>query len=211
MLVAIRRRFTRLHAGRIPSLTAVLNAISKLPRHLFVPDAAREHAYEDRPLDIGFGQTISDPFVVALMTGLLGVKPGARILEIGTGSGYQAAVLAELGAKLWTIEIVEPLARQAASRLASLGCTHIQTRAGDGYVGWPDAAPFDGIIVTAGTIAPPPALLDQLAPGGKMVIPLGPNWAQEQLTLVQKDKKGRIRQKRFGQVFFVDLVRSPGP
>ncbi|HMP74886.1 MAG TPA: protein-L-isoaspartate(D-aspartate) O-methyltransferase [Kiritimatiellia bacterium] len=151
----------------------VLAAMRAMPRHRLVPAELREHAYQDSPLPIGHGQTISQPYIVALMTELAEVRSGDRVLEVGTGSGYQAAVLAEMGAVVFTIEIVEPLAERARRDLADLGYTNIQVRAGDGYLGWPEEAPFDAIIVTAGASHVPQPLVDQLKIGGRMVIPVG--------------------------------------
>jgi protein-L-isoaspartate(D-aspartate) O-methyltransferase len=181
-------------------------AIRNIPRHLFVPEAAQAEAYLAKPLAIGHGQTISDPFIVALMTSLLHVKPGDTILEIGTGSGYQAAVLSQLGADVLSVEIVEPLALEASARLVSLGYTNVKVRAGDGYAGWSEHQPFDSIIVTAGATHIPPALIGQLKPGGRMVIPLGPNWAQEQLMLITKRSDGSLKKRALGHVFFVDFT-----
>jgi protein-L-isoaspartate(D-aspartate) O-methyltransferase len=152
---------------------AVLAALRMVPRHRFVPPALAAEAYADEPLPIGEGQTISQPYIVALMTELLQVAPGERVLEIGTGSGYQAAVLAELGAEVYSIEIVEGLGRQAAARLAALGYERVHLRIGDGYRGWPERAPFAGILVTAAPDHIPRPLLEQLAPGGRLVIPVG--------------------------------------
>jgi protein-L-isoaspartate(D-aspartate) O-methyltransferase len=152
---------------------AVLDALRSVPRHQFVPLLARGEAYSDRPLPIGFDQTISQPYIVALMTELAEVQPGDRVLEIGTGSGYQAAVLASMGCTVFTIEIVNPLAERAAETLERLGYGSIQVRAGDGYVGWPEEAPFDAILVTAAPPRIPQPLLDQLADGGHLVAPVG--------------------------------------
>jgi len=152
---------------------AVLLAMRKVPRHEFVPAEAVRLAYEDGPLSIGWRQTISQPYIVALMSELAAVGPGARVLEIGTGSGYQAAVLAELGAEVYTIEIVAPLARRAAATLARLGYAEVQTRTGDGYRGWPEAAPFDAIVVTAAPASVPEPLRQQLKIGGRLVLPVG--------------------------------------
>src|SRR6266850_4000640 len=152
---------------------AVLEAMRKVPRHLFVADALVPYAYEDTPLPIGSGQTISQPYIVALMTDLLRAGPGSKLLEVGTGSGYQAAVLKEIGAEVWTIEIVEPLAAAAKSRLTQLGYSTIHFRPGDGYRGWPEEGPFDGIIVTAAPERLPQPLVDQLKTGARLVIPMG--------------------------------------
>jgi len=157
---------------------AVLTALRTVPRHLFVPPDVRAEAYADHPLPIGEGQTISQPYIVGLMTELLEVKPGDRVLEIGTGSGYQAAVLDAMGCEVYTIEIRTALAREAEKRLASMGYTKVHVRAGDGYAGWPDAAPFAGIVVTAAPERIPQPLLDQLAVGGHMVIPVGSFYQQ---------------------------------
>ena len=152
---------------------AVLAALRAVPRHELVPPAVREEAYGDHPLPIGFDQTISQPYIVALMTDLAAVERGDKVLEVGTGSGYQAAVLAEMGARVFSIEIVEPLARRAAADLERLGYRHVHVRAGDGYRGWPSEAPFDAIIVTAAPPAVPAPLKEQLAVGGRLVIPVG--------------------------------------
>jgi len=152
---------------------AVLAALRTVPRHRFVPARLADEAYADHPLPIGAGQTISQPYIVALMTELLRVKPGDRVLEVGTGSGYQAAVLAALGVEVYSIEIIASLGRQAAERLSALGYERVQVRIGDGYRGWPEAAPFAGILVTAAPDHVPQPLLDQLAPGGRLVIPVG--------------------------------------
>ena len=157
---------------------AVLRAMGAVPRHAFVPEEERERAYADRPLPIGHRQTISQPYVVAFMTQAAAVSPGERVLEVGTGSGYQAAVLAELAAEVYSIEIVEPLASRSARTLADLGYRNVQVRHGDGYRGWPEAAPFDAIVVTAAAPRVPEPLLEQLAVGGRLVIPVG-DWDQE--------------------------------
>src|SRR5450759_3713631 len=161
----------------------ILAAMSKVPRHEFVPELSRSLSYEDMPLPIGYGQTISQPYIVALMTGQLDPKPTDRVLEIGTGSGYQAAVLAQLVAEVYTIEIIEPLAQRAGADLKRLGYTNIQVRAGDGYKGWPEAAPFDAIIVTCAPEKVPPPLVEQLKDGGRMIIPIGPGWDQNMVLL----------------------------
>ncbi len=169
----------------------VLGAMRKVERHRFVAPGLQDHAYEDRPLSIGHDQTISQPYIVALMTELARVKPGDRALEIGTGSGYQAAVLAELAAQVYTIEIVEPLAREAAARLETLGYRNVTVRAGDGYRGWPEHAPFDVILVTAAPPEIPQPLLDQLAVGGRLVAPVGE--LEQELVVVEKTAKGLQR------------------
>jgi protein-L-isoaspartate(D-aspartate) O-methyltransferase len=186
----------------------VLDAMRRTPRHAFVPWQLRSLAYADRPLPIGYGQTISQPYIVALMTDLLRLAPGSRVLEVGTGSGYQAAVLAELGHEVYTIEIVPALARQAAARMSELGYDKVSVREGDGYYGWPDAAPFDGIVVTAASQQIPPPLIDQLKPGGRMVIPVGAAFLTQQLMLVEKLADGTVHTEALLPVSFVPLTRS---
>ena len=178
--------------GRDITNARVLAAIGKVPRHEFVPERHRNQAYEDHPLPIGYGQTISQPYIVAFMTEKLDPKPTDRVLEIGTGSGYQAAVLAELVAKVYTIEIVEPLAQRAKADLQRLGYTNVVVRAGDGYKGWPDAAPFDAIIVTCAPDKVPQPLTEQLKDGGRMIIPIGEIWDQK---LVLLHKRGQRLEK----------------
>ena len=185
---------------------AVMAAIDRVPRHEFVPEEVRSSAYANRPLPIGHGQTISQPYIVALMTHLLRVESGARALEIGTGSGYQAAVLAEMGAQVHTIEIVEPLAEQATGRLARLGYEGVRTRLGDGYYGWPESAPFDAIIVTAAAGHVPPPLVEQIAPGGVMVIPVGEQFSVQTLLLVRKRANGEVSVRQILPVRFVPLT-----
>jgi protein-L-isoaspartate(D-aspartate) O-methyltransferase len=187
----------------------VLKAMREVPRHLFVPEEARRFAYQNRPLPIGHEQTISQPYIVALMTHLLKPAPGDCVLEVGTGSGYQAAILSRLVRRIHTIEIVEPLAAQAGARLRALGYSNVEVRSGDGYAGWPERAPFDRIIVTAGADHIPRPLLDQLRPGGRMVIPLGDKPDTLELTLVDKDSKGRVRKRALLPVRFVPLTRLP--
>jgi protein-L-isoaspartate(D-aspartate) O-methyltransferase len=184
----------------------VLEVLGRLPRHLFVPAAQRAHAYENRPLPIGHGQTISQPYIVALMTDLLQTQPQNRVLEIGTGSGYQAAVLAELVDRVYTIEIVEPLGVQARALFAELGYDNIETLIADGYYGWSEHAPFDSIIVTAAAGQIPPPLVRQLKPGGRMVIPVGPAFLTQTLMLVEKDADGRVRSREILPVRFVPLT-----
>ncbi len=188
---------------------AVLRAMREVPRHLFVPDEASRFAYENRPLPIGHEQTISQPYIVALMTDLLKPRPGDNVLEVGTGSGYQAAILSRLAAQVHSIEIVEPLATRARARLGALGYANVEVRTGDGYAGWPERAPFDRIIVTAGADHVPGPLLGQLRAGGRMVIPLGGKPDTLELTVVEKDSKGRIRKRALLPVRFVPLTRLP--
>src|SRR5262245_4719938 len=185
---------------------AVVRAMRVVPRHEFVPDAVRAQAYADEPLPIGHRQTISQPYIVALMTELAAVRPGDRVLEVGTGSGYQAAVLAELGAQVYSIEIVEPLARGAAATLRRLGYDRVRVRHGDGYRGWPDAAPFAAIVVTAAPPEVPPALVAQLAPGGRLVIPVGT--AEQELRVLVKTSAG-IETRTVVPVQFVPMVGGP--
>ncbi|GAA4271577.1 protein-L-isoaspartate(D-aspartate) O-methyltransferase [Aquimarina gracilis] len=187
---------------------ATLRAMRKVPREAFVPKSIREHAYQDNPLPIGQGQTISQPYIVAFMTQILQLKPNYKVLEIGTGSGYQAAVLAEIVRSVYTIEIVEELGVSAKKVFQKLGYTNVITRIGDGYNGWEEHAPFDAIIVTAGIEEIPQPLLDQLAEGGRMIIPVGPS-NQRNLVLVTK-KKGKIKTKKVLPVRFVPFVREKG-
>jgi len=204
--IARTARETRHETGRAVLSERVMAALARVPRHRLVPPGEERHAYRNRPLSIGMGQTISQPFIVALMTDLLDVKPGEKVLEIGTGSGYQAAVLAELGANVHTIEIVEPLAREAAKRLAELGYKNMATRIGDGYRGWPEAAPFDSIIVTAAARDVPPALAEQLKTGGKLVIPLGSQLGAQTLYLMEKQPDGKLSRREVLAVRFVPMT-----
>jgi protein-L-isoaspartate(D-aspartate) O-methyltransferase len=185
----------------------VLKSMRSVPRHEFVPDRLRRAAYDDGPLPIGFGQTISQPYIVALMTKLLDLQPGDKALEIGTGSGYQAAVLAEIIDEVYTIEIIEPLANSAKERLQKLGYDKVQVKLADGYHGWPEHAPFDAIVVTAAADHVPPPLVQQLKPGGRMVIPLGSALLRQMLVLVEKDAQGRIRTRNIAPVRFVPFTR----
>jgi protein-L-isoaspartate(D-aspartate) O-methyltransferase len=208
--IAAMARETGGETGRSKFGDAVMAAMAKVPRHRFVPFLQDAFAYENRPLPIGEGQTISQPYIVALMTDLLDPKPGDSVLEVGTGSGYQAAVLAELVAKVTTIEIVEPLARRAMQVLGELGYRNLDVRIGDGYGGFPAAAPFDAIIVTAAPAAIPQPLVDQLKPGGRMVIPVGGSSQVQQLLVVEKQSDGRTTTKRTLPVRFVPLTRDRG-
>jgi protein-L-isoaspartate(D-aspartate) O-methyltransferase len=186
----------------------VLDAMRGVPRHEFVPASSRPDAYADTPLPIGFGQTISQPYIVALMTELARPAPTDRALEVGTGSGYQAAVLSRLVSRVFSIELVEPLARSAAATLQRLGYANVTVRSGDGYHGWPEEPAFDIILVTAAPEAVPPALLAQLRPGGRLVIPVGPIWDVQDLKVIEKDEAGRITTRSVIPVRFVPLVKK---
>lgn len=188
---------------------AVLDAMGRIPRHCFVPPGVRGEAYEDHPLPIGRGQTISQPYIVALMTESLNVGSGDRVLEVGTGSGYQAAVLSVLVGEVFTVEIEPDLARQAAMRLACLGYRNVHVRLGDGRLGWKEHAPFDAIIVTAAAPTVPPALARQLKAGGRMCIPLGKADEIQKLTVLEKDPAGRLVAKKSLPVRFVPLRGGP--
>jgi protein-L-isoaspartate(D-aspartate) O-methyltransferase len=192
------------HGVRDP---AVLRAMRAVPRHEFVPPELRAHAYADRPLPIGYEQTISQPYIVAFMSALAAPGPGVRVLEVGTGSGYQAAVLAEVGADVYSIEIVAPLAEAARRVLARMGYERIHLRTGDGHQGWPEAAPFDAIVVTAAAVTVPPKLLAQLAPGGRLVIPVGDE--EQHLEVHRRTADGGFSVERVLPVRFVPLV-GPG-
>ena len=182
--------------------------MGRLPRHAFVPENMQEQAYDDRPLPIGYSQTISQPFIVALMTDLLALEPDDVVLEVGTGSGYQAAVLAELVEEVHSIEIVPGLAESAAERLDGLGFDNVETHQGDGYYGIAAAAPFDAIVVTAAANSVPPPLIAQLKPGGRMVIPVGSSFAVQHLMIVEKDEAGQVRTRQTLPVRFVPLTRG---
>ncbi|WP_405232019.1 protein-L-isoaspartate(D-aspartate) O-methyltransferase [Lentisalinibacter salinarum] len=187
---------------------AVLEAIRDVPRHEFVPPAYREYAYEDRPLPIGEGQTISQPYIVALMTDLASVGPASTVLEVGTGSGYQAAVLAGIAEHVYTIEIVAPLGERAAETLERLGYDNVSVRIGDGYRGWPEAAPFDAIVVTAAPETVPPPLIEQLKVGGRLVIPVGPEGGAQFLEVFEKRPDGSITSRHVLPVRFVPFTRD---
>lgn len=200
-------RDTGTYTGRRVLSDAVIRALANVPRHRFVPDNMRDNAYLNRALPIGHDQTISQPFIVALMTDLAGINTGDRVLEIGTGSGYQAAVLAELGAEVYSIEIVEALGRQAAEVLKQLDYENIHLRIGDGYKGWPEAAPFAAIIVTAAPESIPQALVDQLAPGARMVVPVGPEARTQTLMVIEKQADGSTTTRDVIPVGFVPMVK----
>jgi protein-L-isoaspartate(D-aspartate) O-methyltransferase len=181
----------------------------EVPRHEFVPRGLLRSAYADQPLPIGHGQTISQPYIVAAMTELLRLKGGERVLEIGTGSGYQAAVLARIAGRVYTIEIVRELADAAAERFGRLGITNVAAKVGDGYHGWTEHAPFDGIVVTAAASHIPPPLVEQLKPGGRLVLPVGPPMAVQHLMVVEKLEDGTTRQRSVMAVRFVPLTGGP--
>jgi protein-L-isoaspartate(D-aspartate) O-methyltransferase len=186
----------------------VLEAMRRVKRHEFVPAALARQAYDDRPLPIGHGQTISQPYIVASMTELLRLKKEDKVLEIGTGSGYQAAVLAEIVEEVYSIEIVRELGESGAELLKRLGYDGVEVRIGDGYHGWREHAPFDAIIVTAAASHIPPPLVEQLKPGGRMVIPVGPPFQVQQLMLLEKEEDGTVRQRSLMPVQFVPLTRG---
>jgi protein-L-isoaspartate(D-aspartate) O-methyltransferase len=202
---AARRRMVEEQlAGRGIKSHAVLEAMAAVPRHEFVPENVRKFSYADEPLEIGYGQTISQPYIVAFMTEQLDPQPADRVLEIGTGSGYQAAILSRLVSEVYTIEIVEPLAKRAASDLKRLGYENVKVLAGDGYKGWPEHAPFDGIIVTCAPDHVPKPLVDQLRDGGRMIVPVGPPGMQELFLLRKRGTK--VEQTAVLPVRFVPMT-----
>ena len=194
--------------GRRALAPRVLAAMAKVERHRFVPESDAPYAYINRPRPIGHGQTISQPFIVALMTELLDLEPTDKVLEVGTGSGYQAAVLAELAREVFTIELVEPLGRMAETRLKDLGYANVHVRIGDGFKGWPEEAPFDAIIVTAAPEQVPEILAEQLKPGGRLVIPLGRQWEPQTLLRCVKGENGKLVCENKLPVAFVPMVRG---
>jgi len=199
-------RFT----GRPQLAAAVLEVMGRIERHRFVPAAIRHAAYDDEALPAGFGQTISQPFIVALMTDLLDLQPSDRVLEVGTGTGYQTAVLAELAARVFSVECIAMLASEAEQRLAALGLAErISVRAGNGWQGWPEEAPFDAIIVTAAAERIPEPLLAQLAPGGRLVVPVGPVFSTQQLMRIEKNGCGELDAREILPVVFVPLLENP--
>jgi len=184
----------------------VLEVMATVPRHEFVPDELKSYAYRNTPLPIGHGQTISQPYIVAIMTDLLAVKPDSKVLEIGTGSGYQVAIMAELVNQVFSIEIIKPLGELAADRLKRLGYDKIKTKIGDGYYGWEEHAPFDAIIVTAAASHVPPPLIKQLKNGGRMIIPVGSQFMAQELLLIDKEEGGKIITRQILPVRFVPLT-----
>lgn len=212
--IADEARATASYTGRPAFSPRVMAAMGKVPRHKFVPPSEEAFAYVNGPLPIGYGQTISQPYIVALMTELIDPAPDDVVLEIGTGSGYQAAILAELVREVYSVEVVPELAEEAAARLKALGYANVQVRSGDGNAGWPEHGPYDAILVTAAGPRVPPALVEQLKPGGRMVIPIGGWHRDQELTIVEKDEKGQVRERPVLPVAFVPLVeeayRRPG-
>ncbi|UPK38891.1 protein-L-isoaspartate(D-aspartate) O-methyltransferase [Bradyrhizobium sp. 186] len=194
--------------GQQGLLERVLEAMGRTKRHLFISERSCSIAYADRPVPIGFGQTISQPYIVALMTQLAEVAPDHVVLEVGTGSGYQAAVLARLARKVCTIEIVPPLAEAAAKTLKDLAYDNVSVRLGDGYGGWPECGPFDAIVVTAALGQIPPPLIEQLKVGGRLVMPVGPAYTSQQLTVVEKIAPGKTTTRAVALVRFVPFTRS---
>lgn len=199
-------RFTSNMIGKKKLDPKVMAAMSNTPREKFIPKSHVSYAYDNRPLPIGYDQTISQPYIVALMTDLLALEAGNVVLEIGTGSGYQAAILSQLCEQVYTIEYVAELAEMAKVRLKKLGYNNIEVKAGNGYDGWPEHAPFDGIIVTAAATQIPQPLIEQLKPGGRMVIPVGPPYMYQELMLVEKDAEGKSRKKEILGVSFVPFI-----
>lgn len=197
------------YTGRHVLDDRVMQAMAKVPRHMFVPPEMRSQAYQNRALPIGHDQTISQPYIVALMSDLAQVQPGEKVLEVGTGSGYQAAILAEVGAEVYTIEIVPELGREAAQTLQKLGYDNLHLRIGNGYKGWPEAAPFDAIVITAAPDEIPQALVDQLAADGRMIVPVGARAGMQTLTVVEKTAEGGTKTREVVPVSFVPMVKEP--
>ncbi|MBN2791933.1 MAG: protein-L-isoaspartate(D-aspartate) O-methyltransferase [Desulfuromonadales bacterium] len=211
MLQTIEREasFTAPLTGRPNFDPRVMEALEQVPRDAFVPPEMLDHAFDDGPLPIGQGQTISQPYIVALMTDLLDPRPTQTILEIGTGSGYQAAILAQLVEQVYSLEIIPTLAAQAAELLSRLGYDNVEVKAGDGHFGWPEHAPYDGIIITAAATHLPQTLLDQLKPGGRLVIPVGRPYSSQELLLVEKDLTGKLHSRDILGVVFVPMTGGP--
>ncbi len=212
MITAIKETVdeTRSYTGIDTLDERVMDVLATVPRHKFVPEALREFAYLNRPLPIGAGQTISQPYIVALMTHLMNVDGDSVVLEVGTGSGYQAAALARLARHVYTIEIIEALGKRAENTLASLGFDNVTVKIGDGYIGWEEHAPFDAIMVTAAPEEAPQPLIDQLKPGGRMVIPVGPQHGYQTLQVLEKQQNGEIRKTDILPVGFVPFTGSGG-
>ena len=208
LIAEIEREFhwTASMIGQTAPDPRVLEVMGQVPRHRFVPDDYVDDAYRNEPLPIGHGQTISQPYIVALMSDLLDLPPEASVLEIGTGSGYQAAVLAGLAKAVYSIEIIEPLGRRATERLTQLGYKNVETRIGDGYYGWAEHAPFDGIMVTAAADHIPPPLAAQLKPGGRLIMPVGGGFLTQYLVLVEKGQDGALTTRQLLPVRFVPLT-----
>ena len=206
--IRLDAQLTSIETGKETFNNDVMDVMGTVPRHRFVPQRLRDYAYDNRPLPIGHSQTISQPYIVALMTDLLAVDQDDVVLEIGTGSGYQAAVLSPLVKHVYTMEIIEALGEAATLRLAQLGYDNVTTRIADGYYGWKEQAPFDAIVVTAAAGSIPPPLVQQLKPGGRMVIPVGGVFLTQQLMLVEKDSGGQVRTKQILPVRFVPLTRK---
>ncbi len=199
-------RLTSHQLGRAALDERVLQTLAKVPRHAFVPASQSDHAYENRPLPIGFGQTISQPYIVAIMTDLLGLEPDHAVFELGTGSGYQAAVLAQLSNHVYTMEIIKELGSRARETLDRLGYANVTVRVGDGYYGWEEHGPFDAIMVTAAGDHIPPSLIRQLKSGGRMIIPVGSRFFTQQLLLIEKNTDGSVRTQAVLPVRFVPLT-----
>ena len=206
--IATEVRYTRDLIGRDAFDPRVMAAMAEVPRDAFVPADEQAYAFANGPLSIGWGQTISQPYIVALMTDLLGCGPQARVLEVGTGSGYQAAVLSRVVGQVYSVEIIPALAEAAARRLAALGYTNIETRLGDGYLGWPEQAPFDGILVTAAAPRIPQPLVEQLGPKARLVIPVGEPHGRQELLVVEKGADGAVHTQPILPVAFVPLTRN---
>jgi len=201
--------YTRHMIGREKLSPLVMDAMATVPREAFVPANLKSRAFDNGPLPIGHGQTISQPYIVALMTDLLELRPEHTVLEIGTGSGYQSAILSQLCKTVYSMEVISELNHDAAEHLARLGYDNVITCTGNGYEGWPEHAPYDGIIVTAAAPYIPDALIDQLRPGGRMIIPLGPPYSYQELVLVTKDMNGHVEKHSVLGVAFVPLVNQP--
>lgn len=201
---------TETYTGRRKFGQKIMSAMASVPRHEFVPENMKQYAYINGPLSIGYGQTISQPYIVALMTDLLEIENGnATVLEIGTGCGYQTAILAEMARQVYSIEVINELAERSVLLLDKLGYKNITIKSGDGYFGWPEHAPYDGILVTAAATQIPPALTEQLKPGGRLVIPVGGRFASQDLLLVRKGKDGTLKQKKILPVAFVPFRHDP--